>query len=94
MNEESREEWVERVLASNEGIRRATPPAFLYTRIASHLQSQTVRPFAVSLAAASFLMLVAFNTFVLMQTPEQKPNRPGNAASQSDQLNHERFELY
>ena len=94
---EAREAWVERAMSSLDSMHRAEPQPFLYTRIQARLAEHPVRTVSISIAAASFGLLVAINAAVLFRSsPNVHPleRSQSSLSSTPDQLNHEHFELY
>ena len=68
MQDMGKEQWIDGIINSTEGMQRAQPAASVLHRIEQHLGGNTARVVplrTVSLAAASILLLVMANLFVI-----------------------------
>lgn len=87
-----REQWVEETLNSLQGMERATPPPFLFTRIAAKidaLDTGYVPRHWLRWALACMALWLALNTFVLLRA-----SGDNTGAGDSYQLESVNFELY
>lgn len=86
----NKEKWKDEVLAGTQGLKRAEPSPFLYTRIKQRLRLErtaTLIPKStIRLAAAGFALLCALNVWIVLSNvsnAEQKnvPPAPVNSVA-------------
>ena len=83
MMDAGKDQWIDEVITSLNGLQRAEPQPFLWTRVMSRVREQ--KPVATSymwLAAASFAILIVLNILVFSSGKGQHPARPDGLAEQ------------
>ena len=83
MKDAEKEQWIDEVMNSLNGLNRAEPQPFLWTRVMSRAQKQ--KPVATSymwLAAAGFAILIVLNILVFSTGKGKHPANPDGLAEQ------------
>lgn len=86
MNGDEKNKWIEEIIGAG-GVHRAQPPADLFHKIEQKIAgtypvAKTIPLRAVSVAAASIVLLVALNILVTLKSNQVKPQYKGDGMQQ------------
>lgn len=73
MNMETKDNWIENILNSTEGITKVAPSDDLFLRIQNHIKEEKVAPQTIWLVAASIMVLVLLNVTAIKSKMTSKP---------------------
>lgn len=72
-----KEQWIDEILNSTDGLQKASADAHLFSRIERRLREcEFVSPKTVWLAAASIAILVAVNVVLIKKSAQSKSDNP------------------
>mgnify|MGYP001619871189 CR=1 FL=1 len=79
-----KEQWIDEILNSTDGLQKASAGAHLFSRIERRLrESEFVSPKTVWLAAASIAILVAVNVVLIKKSAHSKTDSPTTSIASS-----------
>lgn len=75
-----REDFINKVLKSVDGIAKATPSDVIFLKIEKEIKETTISPKVLWLVAASIVVLISFNIMLLSGKPSAKESEMASLA--------------